>query len=149
MSLDDPRAHAGAGRPPRRRLGALAALGLAIACGLSSRRYPLPGLLAEYTGDALYTVAVFFACAIVWPARRTTALAVAAFLLSAAVECSQLLSWPWLVRLRSTGPGALVLGQGFQWADLLAYAVGAATAGAIDALLRARRGPRARGPGRP
>ena len=41
----------------RRRPWLLAALAAVVALGLLSRRHPLPGILAEYTGDALYTVA--------------------------------------------------------------------------------------------
>ena len=124
-------------RAVRRR----AAVGLfaAIACGLLSRRFPLPGFLAEYTGDALCTVAVFFVLRIASPATVAARLAGLAFVISAIVEATQLLRWQWLVDLRATTFGALLLGQGFQWTDLLAYAVGAAVAVAID------RGTRPRG----
>jgi len=103
-----------------------------IGAGLLSRRYPLPGVLAEHTGDALYTVAAFFALAWLAPSARGLTLAGIAFACSAAVECAQLLSWPWLVDLRRSRLGALVLGQGFQWVDFLAYAVGALAAWAFD-----------------
>ena len=131
----------------RRRSRGFVLVGLAvtIALGLLSRRHPLPGLLAEYTGDALYTVAVFWCAAFVrpgWPGGRLAVLA-AAF--AAAIECSQLLSPGWLCELRATRLGALLLGQGFQWADLLAYAVGAAVAWGIDRLLVVSGRPPARG----
>jgi hypothetical protein len=116
----------------RRRWRTAAGLGLVVLLGLLSRRYPLPGLLAEYTGDALYTVAVF--CVLAWwrPAGSGGRLAAAAFVVTAAVECGQLLQWQWLVALRTSTLGALVLGQGFQWADFLAYGVGALAAWALD-----------------
>jgi hypothetical protein len=116
----------------RRRPVALACLFAATALGLLSRRCPLPGLFAEYTGDGLYTVAVFFALAVVAPAATTLALSAGAFGFSAGIECLQLLPWPWLADLRATAFGALVLGQGFQWQDLLAYGLGAALAGGVD-----------------
>ena len=121
-------------RPRPRSFACLAAT---IALGLLSRRYPLPGLLAEYTGDALYTVAVFQAAALAWPAAAAWRLAGLAAAFSTAIELSQLLSWGWLADLRATRIGALLLGQGFQWEDLLAYAVGAAAAWGIDGLFRA------------
>jgi len=121
--------------PRRRALGCLVAT---IALGLLSRRFPLPGFLAEHTGDALYTAAVFFGLRTLTTATAASRLAVTAFVVSAAVEASQLLRWQWLVDVRETTFGALVPGQGFQWADLLAYAVGAALAFAVDA------GPRRR-----
>ncbi|MEO6593190.1 MAG: DUF2809 domain-containing protein [Planctomycetota bacterium] len=121
---------------PRRRAATGACLLVIVALGLLSRRYPLPGFLAEYTGDALYAVAVFVTLTLVWPAGRIRTLAVAAWLSCAAIECSQLLTWRWLVALRSASVGALVLGQGFQWADLVAHAVGVALAASVTAGLR-------------
>ena len=123
---------------PRRRVRVLIALAGTIALGLASRRWPLPGFLAEYTGDALYTVALFFGLLLLAPAARGRPVAGAAFLGSALIEFGQRLQWPWLVELRATRFGGLVLGQGFQWADLGAYAVGACLAVAVDAAMRAR-----------
>ena len=60
-------------------------------------------------------------------------------LLAWAVELSQLLSWPWLQDLRGTRLGALVLGQGFQWADLIAYAIGVSAVTLLDAACFGRR----------
>lgn len=119
--------------PGRRLRPAIAAALLATAAlGLLSRRYPLPGLLAEHTGDALYATAAFWLFALLRPAAPTRTLALAAFAFAAAVEASQLLSWPWLRDLRANRLGALLLGQGFQWADLAAYAAGAALAAGLD-----------------
>lgn len=119
-------------RTGRSRAGVLLQIGLVVALGLLSRRFPLPGILAEHTGDALYAVAAYFATAFVFPAASRPALVCAAFGFSAAVEFSQMLSWPWLRDLRATRPGALLLGQGFQRADLVAYAIGAMLAGLGD-----------------
>jgi len=119
-------------RPARRRFAVAAALLATAALGLLSRRYPLPGLLAEYTGDAAYATAAFFLFALPWPRARTTTLLVLAFGFAAAVEASQLLAWPWLQDLRATRLGGLLLGHGYQTADLAAYAVGALLAGCAD-----------------
>ncbi|UUZ52144.1 DUF2809 domain-containing protein [Massilia sp. H-1] len=51
-------------------------------------------------------------------------------------EFAQLIQWPWLAALRKTTPGHLILGSGFDWVDLIAYAVGIAVAATIDQLLR-------------
>ena len=118
---------------PRRRWAVALALGATIALGLLSRRHALPGLLAEHTGDALYASAVFFGLALLWPAARAVPLAVAAAALAFAVEFSQLLDWPWLVEIRRHRFGALVLGQGFVWLDLVSYLVGAIGAAVLDA----------------
>lgn len=121
-----------AAKASRSRLAVLALLLATAGLGLLSRRYPLPGLLAEYTGDALYATAAFFLLGLPFAAARTRTLLVGAFLLAAAVECQQALPWPWLVDLRATRLGALLLGQGYQLADLAAYAVGALLAAGVD-----------------
>ncbi|WP_410503428.1 DUF2809 domain-containing protein [Hymenobacter sp. AT01-02] len=41
-----------------------------------------------------------------------------------AIELSQLCHTPWLMQLRATRLGALVLGHGFLWSDLACYGVG-------------------------
>jgi len=106
-----------------------------IGLGLVWRGVLPRGPLAEYPGDALYTVAAFWSLLLVAPAGRRGAIATLAFLGSVAVECSQLLEWPWLVELRSGEIGALLLGQGFQAADLIAYSFGAAGAWGLDRAL--------------
>ncbi|MFK7741770.1 MAG: DUF2809 domain-containing protein [Planctomycetota bacterium] len=105
-----------------------------MALGLLSRRFPLPGILAEYTGDALYAVAAAFAAAWVWPALRGWQLALIGFGFAVAVELTQICKVPWVNDLRSNRWAALVLGQGFQWQDLAAYLAGAMGALGVDRL---------------
>ena len=123
--------------PRRRRLVAVA-LAAVVALGLLSRRFPWPGMLAEHTGDALYATAAFGLFALFAPAARTRTLGLAAFGFATAIEIAQLLDWPWLQTLRSHRLGALLLGQGFQWADLVAYAVGAGLGCVADVAFRTR-----------
>ncbi len=112
--------------PRLARWTAAICLAATIALGLLSRRFPLPGWFAEHAGDALYATAAGWALAIVWPALADGRRALAAFACAAAIECSQLVRTDWLAALRATRLGALVLGQGFQWDDFAAYALGAA-----------------------
>lgn len=114
----------------------LLALPLTIAAGLASRTWPLPGLFAEHTGDALYAVAVFCLLGLLWPRRSIGFHSDTAWVISVAVEASQLLSWPWLVELRATRLGGLLLGHGFQWADVLAYTAGSLGAFALATWLQ-------------
>lgn len=55
-------------------------------------------------------------------AERQTA--ILALSISFLVEFSQLLTWNWLVVVRSTNLGHLLLGQGFLVQDLVAYSLG-------------------------
>jgi len=111
-------------------------LAVVVALGLLSRRYPLPGILAEYTGDALYATAAFGLFALMAPGARTLTLGLAAFAFAAAIEAAQALDWPWLQALRSHRLGALLFGQGFQLADLVAYALGTTLACVADGAFR-------------
>lgn len=118
--------------PRRLRRWVSLALALTVVLGLLSRRYPLPGILAEYTGDALYAAAAFWGFAWLACAASAAKVAVWAFSACVLVELSQLLSWPWLQELRATTVGGLLLGQGFKWPDLIAYAIGVSVAGTVD-----------------
>jgi hypothetical protein len=81
-------------------------------------------------------VAAYLALATLRPRTTALQLALLAWSCSALVEFAQLLQWSWLVALRHTRVGALLLGQGFVWADLLAYALGATLAWAVDTVIR-------------
>jgi hypothetical protein len=80
---------------------------------------------------------------LVWPAVSPLAAAALAFAASALVEASQALAWPWLAAVRADRIGALLLGQGFDPADFVAYAAGAVLAGTADVTFR-RASPAAR-----
>ena len=114
-----------------------------IALGLATRRFPnaFPTVIAEYGGDALWAMLVYWLLALVWPRTSPTRLALVAFTIAVCDELSQLIDWQWLQSLRATRLGALVLGQGFLWSDLVCYAVGVAAACAIDLAIHRRRLP--------
>jgi hypothetical protein len=118
-------------RPPVRTLLLLIAT---IALGLASRRFPewQPAFVARYAGDALWAAMVFWLLALVRPRAAARRLGFAALGIAFAVEASQLYHAPWLDAIRDTRLGALALGQGFLWSDLVCYAVGVAVAVAID-----------------
>lgn len=122
----------------RRHRGWLcAALALVIALGLASRALPgmFPAALENYPGDALWAVAAFLCIALLRPGMDSWPLAWLALAIAWADEFAQLIQWPWLAALRKTTIGHLVLGSGFDWIDLIAYALGIALAATIDQLL--------------
>lgn len=133
----------------RRRIRAAAALPVIVAAGLASRRIAVVGaVLGKYPGDALWTVMAYALVVVLWPGLSRARVAALAFGVSAAVECSQLLQWPWLLSLRETTLGRLALGTTFHPPDFVAYATGAAMAWAVDAWM-ARRPPVLAFPPRP
>ena len=94
---------------------------LLIALGLGSRRI---SWVPDAFGDALWAMMVYCCWRIIFIRKQKLFSAAAALITSCAVEFSQMLSMPWLVRLRSTFLGHMLLGQGFLWTDLLAYTIG-------------------------
>lgn len=111
---------------PRNRLHLAVGCALVIAMGLASRHWPafFPAVLGKYPGDALWAWMVMLGWAWLKPAASTLHLAMLAWVTSCAVEFSQLYQAPWINAVRGTTLGHLVLGSGFSWADIGAYAVG-------------------------
>jgi len=102
---------------------------LTVAAGLASRSAladHLPDFIGNYAGDTLWALALFlvlgFVFSKVWPGT----VAMATLALSFTVEFSQLYQADWINAVRATQPGALILGHGFLWTDLLCYTVGCA-----------------------
>ena len=95
-----------------------------ITLSLLSRRFPefLPAALGKYPGDALWALVVFLGFGFWFRRAPTVVVALAAFAFSVAIEVSQLYHAPWIDSVRATLPGRLILGSGFLWADIAAYA---------------------------
>jgi hypothetical protein len=124
--------------PRRPRLVTGTLLLATVAAGLASRRYPAwqPALVARYAGDTLWAAMVFWTLAFIRPRGRTLVLGAAAVGIAFADEFSQLYRAPWIDALRASRLGALALGQGFLWSDLVCYAAGVALAVAVDVGIR-------------
>ena len=105
----------------KKRLQYASAVIALIALGLLSRR--INGI-PDACGDALWAMMVFCCWRFVLVSRPLKTVAVVSLITSFLVEFSQILSFDWLVRLRSTFLGHMLLGQGFLWIDLLAYTIG-------------------------
>ena len=111
-----------------------------IATGLATRAAPTawPAPVARWGGDTLWASCAFLAFALWWPAAKTTALGTAALALATTVEFSQLYHATWIDAVRGTRVGALLLGRGFVWSDLLCYAAGTLLAMLLDWLVLLR-----------
>lgn len=129
--------------PPRSRAVYAALVALTVLLGLASRQFraTLPTVVGDYAGDTLWAAMVFFLAAALWPSTSIGRLAAGALAFAVAIEMSQLYHAPWIDAIRATRAGALVLGFGFLWSDLLCYAVGVALAALSDAAARPRREP--------
>lgn len=132
-------------RPTRRNPWvSMALIALAMPLGLGSRRFgrSLPAPVAAYAGDTLWAFVAFLGIGLLRPRASSCAVAIAALLFSAAVETSQLYHAPWIDAVRHTTLGALVLGQGFLWTDLVCYAAGVALGVLAEGALQRTRGGR-------
>ena len=105
----------------RKIIASIIGIAILIPLGLISRR--IAWIPAE-TGDALWAMMVFCFWRIILCRKTLRLVAIVSLATAYLVEFSQLITWPWLVSLRGTTLGHLVLGQGFLWVDLLAYTIG-------------------------
>jgi len=97
-------------------------MGLGILSRMCS--YLLPDLVNTYLGDAIWATMIYVMMAFVFVNKLPKQIAVFSLLFCYAIELSQLYQAPWINAIRNTTLGALVLGSGFLWSDLLAYVLG-------------------------
>lgn len=110
---------------------------IVIALGLFSRSEWVPTFIYPFFGDALYAVMVFFLIAVLAPNQSSTYYFSVGLLICFGIELSQLYQAEWLQEIRQHKFGALVLGTGFLWTDLIAYLCGSSLALLIDRYLLA------------
>ncbi len=93
---------------------------------LATRKYPhwFHPFVVEYAGDTIWAGMFVFLLRIFFPRTALWKLCLFTYAAGVIVELQQLLQWDWLVAIRSTYIGRLVLGVGFVATDLICYAVG-------------------------
>ncbi|NUL48947.1 DUF2809 domain-containing protein [Cellulosimicrobium funkei] len=116
------------------RRPALAAAAVATVCLGLGVRFLADGGWTGPAGDALYAVLVYLLVAWCVPWESPRVVAGVAVALCWLIELFQLTGLP-LALAEAWWPARLVLGTGFAWVDLLAYAAGVLVAGAADAAL--------------
>ncbi|MEN8216133.1 MAG: DUF2809 domain-containing protein [Pseudomonadota bacterium] len=99
-----------------------------VVLGIGSRAYFefLPYFVSTYAGDTLWALMAFLVIGLIFPSLSTVKVAAIALLFSVCIELSQLYHAPWIDEIREYRLGALVLGHGFLWSDLVCYSVGVA-----------------------
>lgn len=105
----------------KKRLVYVGLIFLIIVVGLLSRQV---AVIPLSIGDALWATMIFFMVRFFLVDARVRSVAWIALLICYLVEFSQLYQARWISNIRQTLPGRLILGQGFLWTDLIAYAVG-------------------------
>lgn len=109
---------------------------IVIVLGLCSRKMNnvLPNFVNTYLGDALWALMVFVALGFIFSYKDTKRVAMIGIVFCYIIEISQLYHANWIDNIRATTLGGLVLGYGFSWSDLLAYAMGIAVGVGVDGL---------------
>lgn len=104
------------------------------AAGLLTKAWPGPlrDVAAGQGEDFFGTVFLLLAPRLALPRAAFARFATPILAILVAIELSQLSRAPWLERLREEPLARRVLGTTFEWADLVAYALGALAAWAID-----------------
>lgn len=106
---------------------------LIISIGLSSRSLDFIPLII---GDILYAMMIYFIMRFFFLKFRPIKIACIALVICFGIEFLQLYQAEWLVSIRNTKLGALVLGQGFLLSDLSAYFLGVSVAYFLEYLFR-------------
>lgn len=123
----------------RGNLGRRARLAIAAPCiliaGLAVHAFA-DGPVGGFAGDALYAALIVVLVAFAVPRAARWVAPVVALAFCWAIEFLQLTPIPHAVSASIHG-AYFVLGSTFQWIDLVAYAVGVAVAGVIDAVIDA------------
>lgn len=112
-----------------------------ICLGLASRKFGtvLPPFIASYSGDVLWASMIYFGIRFLFPSFSIYKTAFLSLTFCFLIELSQLYQALWINTIRETTVGALILGHGFLWSDLLCYTVGVTIAFLTDKLLLYRK----------
>lgn len=99
---------------------------IVIGLGLLSRKMDniIPEILNTYLGDALWALMIFLAFGFIFRTLETKKVGLIGIAFCYLIELGQLYHSNWIDAIRQTTLGGLVLGYGFLWSDLLAYAIG-------------------------
>ena len=113
---------------------------LTILAGLSTRiyGYKMPYLIAEYGGDTLFAVCIFWTVRFLFLQLAIWKTALWSWFMCIMIEVSQLYQAPWIQRIRSTAPFILLLGSDFVWSDWICYTIGIVMALLLCSLIERR-----------
>lgn len=118
----------------KKRILYLTIIAVTVVTGITVRAKKdwFPDIVNLYLGDILYAFMMYFIVCFISLKFNSRLKFIIALLICYLIEISQLYKSAWINSLRVTTLGKLVLGSGFLWSDLLAYALGVCVAFAID-----------------
>ena len=118
----------------RARVAYIAAVFAAMALGLGSRVFAdvLPFFVVDHFGDALWACMIYFGFRTCYAHKKISFAIWCSLAFCYAIEFSQLYQAVWINHMRETTLGALVLGKGFLWEDLVRYTAGITVSFLLD-----------------
>ncbi|MBU3087865.1 DUF2809 domain-containing protein [Clostridium gasigenes] len=110
----------------RKRILYLGLITIVMILGICSRKYGgyLPGIISEYSGDILWALMVYLGFGFLFSKSPIRYIALISLIFSWGIEISQLYQGKLINVIRQTTLGALVLGRGFLFSDLVCYTIG-------------------------
>lgn len=136
--IDSDNKKAGAGM--KRAAIYIAAVFVCILIGLSSRYTSIyPKILQVHLGDAVWASMIYFGCKLILTNDKKLPAILYPLLFCCFIEFSQTYQANWIVNIRSTLIGGLILGKGFLWIDLVRYTIGIVIAFCADNFLLKRK----------
>ncbi|MEO6695680.1 MAG: DUF2809 domain-containing protein [Ignavibacteria bacterium] len=120
--------------PERNRLIYFCLIVVVVILGIASRKFSheLPVFVAEYSGDTLWALMVYFIFGFIFVKYTSLRIAIMALIFSYAIEFTQIYQSEWINSIRNTKLGGLVLGYGFLWSDLVCYTAGIITGVSLE-----------------
>lgn len=92
-------------------------------------------LFGTFGGDILWAAMVYWGFALLFRSSISKRSLKYSLIFSYGIELSQFNKEQWLMDLRATRLGALILGHDFLWSDMICYTIGIVIAFAIDTFL--------------
>ena len=110
---------------------------LIVPLGLFIRRhkFDFPYIIGEFAPDALWALLLFWVFTIIFFRYSENKIFWLTLIFTYFIEFSQVYQGAWLVSLRQTFIGAMLLGHVFLWSDLVCYTVGICIGWIIDRYL--------------
>ena len=97
---------------------------ITISLGLLSRAHNMPIWVHEYVGDILYALMIYWGFAFIFCSKKPNNIWAYTLLFCYGIELTQLYQSHWILNIRSTTIGSLILGHGFLWSDIICYTIG-------------------------
>ncbi len=106
---------------------------LIMILGLASRKFSAPtSWVFLYLGDVLWATMFYFIFRFLFIRKTLFINALITITWCFVIEFSQLYQSDWINAVRATTMGALILGSGFLWTDLVCYIIGVGLGFAIE-----------------